>query len=98
MSHADVQDYYGKTLQGSGDLKTNACCTPDAMPDHLKPIFAKIHPEVDARYYGCGLIAPQALEGCRVLDLGSGSGRDVYALSALVGETGFVEGVDMTPE
>ncbi len=98
MSHAEVRDYYGKTLQSSADLKTNACCTPDAMPDHLKPILAKIHPEVDARYYGCGLIAPMALDGCRVLDLGSGSGRDVYALSALVGADGFVEGVDMTPE
>jgi len=35
MSHADVQDYYGKTLQGTGDLKTSVCFTPDAMPDDL---------------------------------------------------------------
>lgn len=33
----------------------------------------------------------------RVLDLGSGSGRDCYVCSALVGEGGSVTGVDMTP-
>jgi ubiquinone/menaquinone biosynthesis C-methylase UbiE len=49
-------------------------------------------------YYGCGLIAPEALKGARVLDLGCGAGRDVYALSQMVGEEGFVVGVDMTDE
>ena len=47
---------------------------------------------------GCGLVAPEQLEGMRILDLGSGSGRDVYLLSALVGEHGEVVGVDMTDE
>ena len=51
-----------------------------------------------SRYYGCGLVAPEQLEGMRILDLGSGSGRDVYLLSALVGEHGEVVGVDMTDE
>lgn len=96
--HDIVQDYYGKQLQNSDDLKTSACCDASAIPAWLKPLLAKIHPEVLARYYGCGLVCPPLLEGCRVLDLGSGSGRDVYALAQLVGETGKVIGVDMTPE
>lgn len=96
--HEQVKDYYGKTLQSSQDLQTNACCTDSDMPEYLKPILAKIHDEVMARYYGCGLIAPDLLSGMRILDLGSGSGRDCYALSALVGEQGFVVGVDMTDE
>lgn len=48
------------------------------------------------RYYGCGLVVPECLEGCRILDLGSGSGRDCYMLSQLVGEKGHVTGIDMT--
>jgi len=97
MKHENVQNYYGEVLQGSDDLQTNACCTPDDMPDHVRAVLSKIHDEVLTRYYGCGLIAPEALKGARILDLGCGAGRDVYALSALVGETGKVVGVDMTP-
>ena len=96
MNHQSVQDYYGEVLQTSADLQTNACCTADAVPEHLKPILSKLHDEVMEKYYGCGLIAPAALQGMRILDLGCGAGRDVYALSALVGETGSVVGVDMT--
>jgi arsenite methyltransferase len=69
-----------------------------SLPDWLKPLLARIHPEVLSRYYGCGLVCPPLLEGCRVLDLGCGSGRDVYALAQLVGPTGSVVGVDMTDE
>ncbi|XP_040463462.1 arsenite methyltransferase isoform X2 [Falco naumanni] len=48
------------------------------------------------RYYGCGLVIPECLASCRILDLGSGSGRDCYLLSQLVGEQGHVTGIDMT--
>ena len=93
-----VQDYYGRQLQSSADLKTTACCDFSAMPNWLKPLLSNIHPEVLSRYYGCGLVCPPLLEGCRVLDLGSGTGRDVYALAQLVGASGEVIGVDMTDE
>lgn len=98
MKHENVQDYYGSTLQSSSDLQTNACCTPDAIPPHVKAVLSGIHDEVLARYYGCGLIAPEALEGAHILDLGCGAGRDVYALSRMVGPSGRVVGVDMTDE
>lgn len=96
--HDIVQDYYGRQLQGSTDLKTTACCDISAIPHWLKPLLANIHPEVLSRYYGCGLVCPDLLAGCRILDLGCGSGRDVYALAQLVGPTGSVVGIDMTPE
>ncbi|MBN2135043.1 MAG: arsenite methyltransferase [Acidobacteria bacterium] len=49
---------------------------------------------------GCGNpLAHAALkEGETVLDLGSGGGIDCFLAAAEVGKTGFVIGVDMTPE
>lgn len=98
MSVEMVKEYYGQTLKGSADLKTDACCDVTTTPAHIRTVLSGIHDEVLTRYYGCGLVIPEKLEGMRVLDLGCGAGRDVYALSRLVGETGRVTGVDMTAE
>lgn len=92
----DVRNYYGEVLEHSDDLKTDACCTLADVPDYLQSMLSRIHPEVSERYYGCGLLAPEALAGCDLLDLGSGSGRDCYLLAQLVGESGSVTGIDMT--
>ncbi|WP_079170816.1 MULTISPECIES: methyltransferase domain-containing protein [unclassified Streptomyces] len=93
-----VKDYYGKVLASSADLKTTACCTATAPPPHVAAALDRVHEEVKDRYYGCGSPIPPALEGATVLDLGCGSGRDVYVLAQLVGPTGRVIGVDMTDE
>ncbi|HZP10064.1 methyltransferase domain-containing protein [Methyloceanibacter sp.] len=93
-----VKEYYGKVLKGSQDLKTSACCDGGGVPPELEPLLANVHEEVKAKYYGCGIVVPAALEGARVLDLGSGSGRDVYMMAQLVGARGEVIGVDMTDE
>ena len=91
-----VKEYYGKILQKSSDLKTNACCTAEKYPSYVLDKFKKIHPDVLSSYYGCGLVMPDSLEGCRMIDLGCGTGRDVYLLSQFVGKEGEVVGVDMT--
>lgn len=96
--HELIKDYYGRQLQSSSGLKTSACCDSSQTPGWLKPVLARIHPEVSSRYYGCGLVCPPLLRGCRVLDLGCGTGRDVYILAQLAGESGHVMGVDMTAE
>jgi len=96
--HESVKDYYGKQLTKSEDLKTNACCELSEPPQYIKDGLANIHDEVMAKYYGCGLTIPDHIEGLTILDLGSGSGRDVYLASQLVGESGQVIGVDMTEE
>lgn len=98
--HKETQQYYGEELQGTKDLKTTACTTKDRPAEHVAAALKNVHDEVMRRFYGCGLIAPECLEGLRVVDLGSGSGRDVYVLSQLVGEErgGEVVGVDMTRE
>lgn len=92
-----VQEYYGRVLQKSQDLKTNACCCADEPPEEIKAILSQIHEEITSRFYGCGSPFPPALERRTVLDLGCGTGRDAYVLSALVGEKGHVIGIDMTP-
>ena len=98
-TRASVQDYYGKELSNSDDLKTNACCTAGAPPTFIQQAINNINPEVVSKYYGCGLCLPQyPLEGANMLDLGCGAGRDVYIASQLVGPTGKVVGVDMTTE
>lgn len=98
ISYTDVQTYYGKELQTSGDLKTNACCAVEPPSGKIRQIIGMLSDEVKDKYYGCGLTIPTVLEGLHVLDLGSGSGRDCFIASRLVGEKGRVVGLDMTEE
>ncbi len=97
MNIENSQRYYGEVLGGSGDLRTDACCTTATPPASIRAALANVHEEVKARYYGCGLVVPEAIEGAHILDLGSGSGQDSYVLAQLVGEHGSVTGVDATP-
>ena len=94
----DVQDYYGKVLQTNDDLKTSACCPLEAPPPRVRALLKNVHDTVQAKFYGCGSPLPMAAEGCTVLDLGCGTGRDAFILSQIVGEKGRVIGVDMTDE
>ncbi|TRY81812.1 hypothetical protein DNTS_001890 [Danionella cerebrum] len=98
--HENVKNYYGSRLETSDDLQTNAACVLPSrpLPHSACEALKQVHPDVCRRYFGCGLVIPEKLEGCRVLDLGSGSGRDCFVLSKLVGEHGVVIGLDMTDE
>ena len=94
-----VRTYYGQTLQGSDDLKTDACCCTTATPPtYVLDVMGDIEDDIMAHFYGCGSPIPPALSGATVLDLGCGTGRDVYVCSKLVGPTGRVIGVDMTEQ
>jgi SAM-dependent methyltransferase len=94
----EVREYYGKELKGSSDLKTNACKCGCGPSKEIKDIIPLIDDEILDRFYGCGSPIPPLLDGLTVLDLGCGTGRDVYIASKLVGENGHVIGVDMTRE
>lgn len=98
MNLENSLDYYGKVLAGSEDLNTDACCTAEAPPPEVMNAMRNLHEDVRARYYGCGLVAPQAIMGAQILDLGSGSGQDAYILAQFVGEHGSITGIDATPE
>ena len=96
--HKNTQDYYGNTLKGTKDLKTNCCKCSEKPPKCVRDAISLIHEEIVSHYYGCGLVIPDELEGLTCLDLGCGTGHDVYILSKLVGEKGKVFGVDMTKQ
>ena len=93
-----VREYYGKILKTQKDLKTSACCSADAFPEPMKSLIKNIEPEILDKFYGCGSPIPPFLGGCHVLDLGCGTGRDVYIASYLAGQDGFATGIDMTDE
>ncbi|NBC17054.1 MAG: methyltransferase domain-containing protein [Bacteroidetes bacterium] len=93
-----VQEYYGQRLESTSDLRTMACCAPEDQPVHIKAALTNVNDEVLTRFYGCGSPIPPALAGATVLDLGCGTGRDVYVAAQFVGPEGHVIGVDMTEE
>lgn len=60
-----------------------------AVPDAAAESFAGV-----ANPFALGPLAP----GERVLDIGSGAGTDSFVAAQMVGSTGSVTGMDMTPE
>jgi arsenite methyltransferase len=96
-TYGDVQKYYGHVLANKNDLKTTACCATATPPAYIRNALTNVPAEVQEKFYGCGLPFPMKLENCTVLDLGSGTGRDCFVLSQLVGEKGKIIGLDMTP-
>lgn len=93
-----VKEYYGKLLQSSKDLKTNACTIASAPSKYIQDILKQVPMEIRSKFYGCGNPIPLGIHGLSLLDLGCGSGRDCYIASKLVGPNGSVIGIDMTEE
>jgi arsenite methyltransferase len=101
-----VRERYGKIAEG----EISGCCGPQtagcAAPETAVSLgigysdkeLANV-PEEANLGLGCG--APlgflKPAPGETVLDLGSGAGLDVFLASPLVGDTGRVIGIDMTP-
>jgi hypothetical protein len=95
----NVKKYCGKTLQSAADLQSKACCCwPSSISKKVQEAMTLVADEVVARYYGCGSPLPPLLDKMTLLDLGCGSGLDVYVAAKLVGEHGRVTGVDMTQQ
>lgn len=97
-----VKDYYGKQLKNSDDLQVTGVTSCSRKTQHI-PAFVKdalknVHEDIMSRAFGCATAYPEALVGAKILDLGSGCGRDCFVLSQLVGENGKVVGLDMTDE
>jgi SAM-dependent methyltransferase len=92
----------------TGTAETSCC--GDTTPDEVQLTnIAKLYADADTAdlpstvtdvAFGCG--NPTAIAALKpgqvVLDLGSGGGIDCFLAAKMVGETGKVFGVDMTPE
>ena len=107
-----VQERYGARARGvielsagqSCDSEDAGCCGPSDFDRALRLYnegqVEGIPAEAVAASAGCG--NPTALAGLkpgeRVLDLGSGGGIDCFLAAQQVGDTGYVTGLDMTPD
>lgn len=93
----------------AADEASNSCCGTDDSSEVQVTRIAEMYRDADIAdlpatvtdvAFGCG--NPTAISELRagetVLDLGSGGGIDCFLAAKMVGETGRVIGVDMTPE
>lgn len=97
-----AQDRIGGKSQ-SGCCSSTCCSPSDTIPvQALAALGSETTPTDDLvqMSLGCGtpLELAQLKPGETVLDLGSGGGLDCFYAARLVGESGHVIGVDMTPE
>ena len=109
-----VRERYGKIPGNSGCGGAPSCCSGGATesPESSKVAAAlsqklgysatdtQAVPEGANLGLGCGnpLAIASLKPGQTVLDVGSGAGFDAFLAAQAVGATGFVIGVDMTPE
>jgi len=86
-----IQERYG-----SAALEKESClCTPVGF----NPVLLEAIPrEVIEKDYGCGDPTKYVQKNDIVLDLGSGSGKNAFICSQIVGEEGKVIGVDQNPD
>jgi SAM-dependent methyltransferase len=103
---ATVREAYGavanRQQQGGCCGEATGCCgTSGSSSTRLGYTHADLAAVPDGADLGLGCGNPQAIAqlrpGERVLDLGSGSGFDVFLAARQVGPSGKVIGVDMTP-
>ena len=100
-----VIEIYSEIALQTKDENANSCCGVGGCSTVDHEVFAEDYTKVkgynsDADLgLGCGIPTEfaQLKEGDIVLDLGSGAGNDCFVAREIVGSTGKVIGVDMTP-
>ncbi|PCJ45556.1 MAG: methyltransferase [Moraxellaceae bacterium] len=91
----DVKDsVVERYSEGAKEREESLCCPVDYDRELLKMLPT----EIIERDYGCGDPSRYAKLGDTILDLGSGGGKICYMAAQLVGNDGYVIGVDMTDD
>ncbi len=80
--------------EGAKQVEPSLCC-PVEYDVGLLELLPR---EIIDKDYGCGDPSRYVKKGDTVLDLGSGGGKICYMAAQLVGDTGYVIGIDMTDE
>src|SRR3954468_5479040 len=101
-----VREHYAQAARTVIDQQGAACCATPAEESEVGAALyspdeqAGLPADAVLASLGCGtpIAVAELHPGERVLDLGSGGGIDVLLSAKRVGPTGFVWGVDMTPE
>ncbi len=110
--HTIVQEHYGsiaRSLNVVQPANTSCCGSNDTAPQESCGCNSKLYDgkmleglPIDAVNLSLGCGDPVSIsslrEGETVLDLGSGGGIDCFLAAKQVGESGYVIGVDMTPD
>jgi ubiquinone/menaquinone biosynthesis C-methylase UbiE len=101
-----VKEKYGKIAEQSDKGKSSCCSSSCCGPEVNYTVFSEnyekkegYNPDADLNL-GCGIPTDYAgiKKGDHVLDLGSGAGNDCFVARAIVGDKGWVTGLDMTEQ
>lgn len=108
QTHDDIRNAVRENYARVANTEASSCCAPSCCgpnPDvSLKLGYSEddLAAVPDGANMGLGCGNPQAIAALKpgetVLDLGSGGGFDSFLAAKQVGETGYVIGVDMTPD
>ncbi|MCA9137301.1 MAG: methyltransferase domain-containing protein [Planctomycetales bacterium] len=95
MSILNTEAAVRERYSSAAEQREPALCCP---VDYDRKYLEVIPQEVIDRDYGCGDPSKYVRAGETVLDLGSGGGKICFIASQVVGQSGFVIGVDMNDD